>query len=108
MTLDEQFFAQHPDRRAHIRLPELQQHIDKQRAVRWLDECELQFRSLGPHDKSRRRIIAWRVPPGNPFYDPARPQILVIPMLAFADEAIVDEDSVLLPIVHEIMLGAAR
>ena len=37
MTPDEQFFAQHPDRQAHIRLPEKQQHIDKQRAVRWLD-----------------------------------------------------------------------
>lgn len=108
MTPDEEFFAAHRDRQAHIRKPILQQHIDNQRSVRWLDECELQFRSLGPHDRNRRRIIAYRVPADNPMYDRAKPQILQIPFLLFADETVEDEDRGLLPIVHQIMMDAAR
>lgn len=104
MDQDQQFFAQHPDRRARIRLPGREPHIDKQRSVRYLSECELEFRSLGPHDKSRRRIIAYRLPADHP---QAPNHILKIPFLAFSDETIADDDKTLLPIVHEIMLGAA-
>ena len=104
---DEQFFATHPDRRARIRVPDKALYKDSQRAVRYLDECELEFRSLGGHDKNRRRLIIWRVPADNPFYDPDRPQLLKIPFLAFADETIEDTDEILLPILHEIMKRAA-
>jgi limonene-1,2-epoxide hydrolase len=78
------------------------------RQVRYVPECEGEFWSLGPHDKSRRRIICWRVPRDNVHYDPDHPQILKIPFLAFADEEIADRDDVLLPIVHEIMMDAAK
>lgn len=108
MTPDEQFFAQHPTRQAHIRLPEFKPARDSQRAVRYLHEEELAFRSLGPHQLSRRRIILYRVPKDNPMFDPHRPQIFKIPFLAFSDETIEDEDRVLLPIIHEIMLNAAK
>jgi hypothetical protein len=113
MSPDEQFFTQHPDRQARIRLPAMQQHIDKQRAVRWLSEQELAFRSLGPHDTKRRRILAYRVPKDNPMYEEACRMaggvpILQIPFLAFADETIEDRDDILLPLIHEVMLNAAK
>ena len=108
MDEDAQFFAQHPDRYAHIRMPKLVLERTLQRAVRYVEECQGEFWSLGEHDKSRRRIILWRVPRDNAFYDPDNPQILKIPFLAFADEAIEDRDDVLLPIVHEVMLNAAK
>ena len=108
LDTDAAFFAQHPDRKARIRLPAKEVYRDQQRAVRYLDESELQFRSLGPHDPKRRRIIAYRVPKDNPMYDPANPQILKLPMLLFADETVADDDKTLLPIVHQIMLDAAK
>lgn len=70
-------------------------------------ECEAEFRSLGDHDRKRRRVILWRVPQENPIYDPDHPQILKIPLLAFADETIEDTDEILLPEVHRIMTEAA-
>lgn len=105
---DEEFFATHKDRQARIRKPGLELVKDKQRNVRYLDECELEFRRLGSHRADRRRIILWRVPEGNPFYDPRKQKILKIPMLLFADETVEDRDDVLLPLVHEIMLNAER
>lgn len=105
---DEQFFTAFPDRQARIRLPVKEMHKDKQRAVRYLDECELQFRSLGPHDPRRRRIIVWRVPRDNPHVDPHQPHLMKIPFLAFSDETIEDNDETLLPILHEIMVSAAQ
>ena len=101
---DAQFFQQHPRRRARIREPGKQPFHDRQRAVRFLDECELEFRSLGPHDPKRRRIIVWRAPADHPTHPN---HLLKIPFLAFADETIEDRDDVLLPIVAEIMKGAA-
>jgi hypothetical protein len=103
MDQDAQFFSQHPDRRARIRVPSKEPHRDQQRAVRYLDESELQFRSLGPHDVRRRRIIAWRTKPDHPSHPNT---IIKIPFLAFADETIEDRDDVLLPIIHQIMLDA--
>ena len=95
----------HPSRRAHIRLPGGPTiHRDQQRAVRYLSECELEFRSLGPHDKGRRRIIAYRLPADHETHPN---HIMKIPFLAFADESIEDNDQVLLPIVLKIMVEAA-
>lgn len=105
---DASFFLQHPDRNAHIRLPKMAQEIviNKQRAASYVGEMEKEFRSLGPHDHKRRRIILWRVPSDNPHYDPRKPSILKIPFLAFADETIEDRDDILLPILHEIITQA--
>ncbi len=105
---DSQFFADHPDRQAHIRFPQKHMVINRQRGTRVAYECEGEFWSLGEHDRDRRRIIAWRIPKDNPFYDRNKPQILKIPFLAFADETIEDTDDILLPIVHEIMQDALK
>ncbi len=102
---DEQFFADHPERQAHIRAPLQELAKDKQRAVRYLAEAELQFRSLGKHKLEQRRIIAYRVPPDNPMFDPEKQQILTIPILAFEGEVIPDTDGALLPLIAEIMQG---
>lgn len=104
--IDEEFFATFPDRQARIRKPELVQHRDQQRSVRYLDECELEFRSLGGHDRNRRRIIVWRVPEGNPWYDPVQQKLLKVPILLFSDESVEDSDAVVLPILYEVMSNA--
>lgn len=103
IDIDEQFFRDHPDRRAHIREPLRQPYKDKQRAIRYLDESELQFRTLGSHDIRRRRIIAYRTPADHPTHPN---YIMKIPILLFADETIEDTDAVLLPEVHRIMKEA--
>ena len=91
---DRHFFAAHPDRQAHIRLP-------------YANECAGEFWHLGEHNKARRRILLWRVPRDNPHYDAGRQPLLKIPFLAFADETIEDTDAVLLPLIHEIMTEQA-
>src|SRR5436190_8370866 len=103
---DEQFFATYPDRQARIRKPEFVQVKTKSRQVRYETECFLEFLQLGAHKRDRRRILLWRVPRDNPWYDPQKPPILKIPFLAFADETIEDTDEVLLPIIHKIMEDA--
>ena len=105
MDQDEQFFRQHPDRRARIRVPGRELFKDKQRGVRYLSECELQFRSLGPHDDKRRRIICYRTPKDHPTHPN---HIMKIPFLLFADETVEDRDDVLLPIVRELMEDAKK
>lgn len=90
---DAAFFAQHPDRQAHIRPPVT-------------GESRGEFWRIGTHDPSRRRILLWRVPKDNPVYNAQRQPLLKIPFLAFADEEIADRDDVLLPIIHEIMTNA--
>lgn len=102
---DAQFFTEHPDRTVRIRLPGKQPYRDGQRAVRYLDEEELPFRSLGPHDPKRRRIIAYRTPADHPTHPNT---ILKIPFLAFADETIEDNDATLLQILAGIMAQAAQ
>ena len=104
---DQEFFTVFPDRQARIRKPELVLSKDSQRAVRYLDECELEFRSLGRHDKSRRRILLWRVPRDNEYFNPNNPQLMKLPFLAYSDETIEDNDATLLPILREIMMKAA-
>jgi hypothetical protein len=101
---DEQFFRQYPDRMARIREPGREPFKDLQRAVRYLSECELEFRSLGDHDQHRRRIIAYRTASHHPTHPNT---ILKIPFLAFADEEIADRDDVLLPLIHGFMIQAA-
>lgn len=101
---DAQFFTQHPDRRSRIRIPGREPFKDQQRAVRYLDEQELQFRSLGPHDASRRRIIAYRMSADHPTHPNA---IMKIPFLLFADESIADDDKTLMSLVHQIMVREA-
>jgi hypothetical protein len=98
------FFADHPDRFSHIRKPALVLGRNRQRSVGYVDECENEFRSLGDHDRGRRRIILWRVPPDNYYYNPDKPQILKIPFLLFQDETVEDTDEILLPIIHELMV----
>lgn len=98
---DARFFQQHPDRKTHIREPGRTLAIDKQRAVRYVSECEGEFWSLGYHDKSRRRIILTRVGfDGSPLPEN---RILKIPFLAFSDETIEDRDDVLLPLLAGLM-----
>lgn len=105
---DEQFFVRHPDRWTHIRVPLKVMARDRQRAVGFVDENEIEFRSLGDHKRDRRRILLYRVPPDNPHWDPDKPQILKVPFLLFADETVEDRDDVLLPVIHEVMTNAAR
>ena len=90
---DRAFFKEHPDRQAHIRLP-------------YEQESAGEFWSLGDHNRTRRRILLWRVPKGNPYYHPEKAPFLKIPFLAFSDETIEDNDVILLPIIDEIMEGA--
>ena len=106
MDEDAQWFSDHLDRKARIRQPAMQRHVDKQRSVRFLAECELEFRSLGPHDKTRRRILLTRID----FHGEPLPEgkVIKIPFLTFGDESIEDTDEVLLPIIRDLMLEAAR
>ena len=105
---DARFFMKHPDRNAHIRSPRMSLEVDKQRAMSYVGEMEREFRTLGPHKKDRRRIILWRIPQDNPFYDPKKPGILKFSFLAFTDETIEDTDAILLPILHQIMEDARK
>jgi len=87
---DSQWFAEHKDRKAHIR---------NARA----GESEVEFRALGAHDRNRRRVLLWKLPDDAPI---GAGKIADVPFLAFADEAIEDTDEVLLPILNRIMRDA--
>ncbi len=89
---DEAFFDEHRDRQARIRIPAP-------------GEREKEFRGLGDHNRERRRIIAWKVPVGSRLMEG---QILCIAFLLFADESIRDDDATLVPIIHELMMDAAK
>lgn len=108
MDEDAQFFTQHPDRYAHIREPRQMLISLPSRQVEPVPESQGEFWSLGEHDRSRRRILVWRVPEHHPDYDPKNVKILKIPFLLFGDESVEDTDAVLLPIIHQIMLDAAK
>jgi hypothetical protein len=96
---DEAWFAEHPDRKIRIRLPGKGRAPDK-------TESEEEFRSLGSHARSRRRIIVATVNPVSAAYFGMKH--MKIPFLLFADETVEDRDDVLLPILNEIMRNAAR
>lgn len=102
---DVSWFFQHPERQAHIREIGVELHKDKQRAVRYLDEQELAFRTLPAHDTTLRRIILYRVPPENPLYDSEKPQILKIPFVLLHADELPDEDGPLLKVIHELMVA---
>jgi hypothetical protein len=75
--------------------------IDRQRGTHVVDECELEFRSLGDHRRDRRRIILCRADHrGNPLPEG---RVLKIPLLLFSDETVEDDDRTLAAIVFEIM-----
>jgi len=103
---DEEFFQIYPDRNYHIRKPVMELVKTKQRAMLYVEECEKEFLSFGPHDKDRRRLIIYRIPRDNPFYDPFKRPLLKVPFLAYADETIEDTDAVLALILHGIMEDA--
>lgn len=92
---DKMFFENHPERQAHIRLP-------------FQGEAAGEFFALGDHERTRRRILIWRIPRDSPYYDPVKQPILKIPFLAFFDELIVDTDDDLLPIIATIMQEQAQ
>ena len=86
---DRDFFHKYPERHAHIRLP-------------FHDECSGEFWSLGDHQRTRRRILLWRVPKQSPYYDAVHRPLLKIPFLGFADVNSEDTDEILLPIIEGI------
>jgi hypothetical protein len=85
---DEAFFADHSDRNFRIRLPAAGEYANE-------------FRSLGPHEEGRRRVIVSRVPFG--IASMSGITLMPIPFLAFADEEIADRDDVLSPIFRGIL-----
>lgn len=104
--VDIQWFSENPERQVHIRAPKKTPTINKQRAVRYLDEEEMAYRHLGPHDPKLRRLILYKLPLEHPAYDPDNPQILKVPFLALEGETIPDTDEVLLPMLEKMMLEA--
>ena len=74
--------------------------LTKQRAVKYVPECGVEFESLGLHPPRLRQILLWRIPKDNPRFDPSKPAILKIPFLLRPDEEIEDSDEVLLPLLH--------
>jgi hypothetical protein len=87
---DKMFFENHRDRQAHIRLP-------------FQGEAAGEFFSLGDHQRTRRRILIWRIPRDSPYFDPVKQPILKVPFLCFENENIADTDDALLPIIATIM-----
>lgn len=95
LRLDEIFFSEHGDRRYRIRFP-----VGR--------EYEEEFRSLGAHEKGRRRVIVMRMGGfrGRVLKARTGSKCMGIPFLAFADEEISDEDGILAPIFDGIMAAA--
>lgn len=85
---DAAFFADHRDRMFRIRQP-------------LAGEFESEFRSLGDHDASRRRVIVARA--FGPLAKLHGVKFMPAGMLLFADETVEDRDDVLMPIYNEIM-----
>lgn len=81
---DKIWFGEHADRMYRIRAP-------------FDDECDREFKSLGDHEKDRRRIITFRHPMG----------LMPIPFLLFSDETIENTDAILGPIFEDMMGAAA-
>jgi hypothetical protein len=86
------FFREHRDRQVRIRP-----------AVG--NEEDAAFKSLGPHNIDRRRIIVLRVPNDARM---AAGKLMKIPYLLFDDTTVEDTDEILLPLVHQVMMEAAK
>jgi hypothetical protein len=85
---DNVWFSNNPSRLTRIRNP-------------FPNEYEREFNSLGAHDKNRRRILTWRMLAMGP-------NVLGrIPMIAYADETIENEDAILVPMLDELMRSQA-
>jgi hypothetical protein len=108
MDDDAQFFQSYPDRYARIREPRQVLVKLPSRQVRYVPEMQGEFFSLGDHNRDRRRILVWRVPEDHPAYDPKEVKLLRIPFLLYSDESVADDDATLLPIIHEVMVNAAK
>lgn len=105
---DKEFFSKFPLRETRIRQPGRVLAKSKQRAVAYVGEFESEFRSMAPHQLAQRRVLVWRIPHNHPAYDPDKPQLMPIPMLAGVDETIPDEDRILLPLLHQLMTETAN
>lgn len=93
---DLRWFLEHRGRQTHIRYPVS-------------DEFDMEFRSIGAHDFTRRRVICWKVPGDVTVqFRSWVGKIIKIPFVAFADESIRDDDETLLPMLNEIMVDAAK
>lgn len=93
---DQMFFANHPSRRFHIR------------PARG-DEHDAEFMTLGQHDKTRRRIILWKVPGDVSMqFRTFAGKIMKTPFLVFADEEIRDDDQTVGAILDGVMKDAAK
>ena len=89
------WFRSLPKRQARIRAP-----VPGEFTEAW--------RLLGEHHSSRRHVLVWRVPQGNPGRALIPDGLMRIPFLAFADEAIENTDEVVLPILQSLMADAAK
>jgi hypothetical protein len=105
---DEVFFQIFPDRNYHVRKPNVTLERNAQRALVPVHECEAEFSQLGPHKKSLRRILLWRVPKDNPWYNPSKPPILKIPVVDVQDKFLDDTDECLGPALDAMMRDARK
>lgn len=95
LDTDEVWFGQHKDRKVMIR-PAGQAEMNGE------------FMSLGPHDRSRRCIICWKVPHDvDRQFAAWRGKVIKIPYLKFSDDSVENSDAVLLPILNQVMREAA-
>ena len=87
---DVPWFHNHPHRETRVREPADREFIEE-------------WRMLGMHHESRRRVLVWRVPENNPKRHLVADGLMRIPFLKYADETIEDNDAVLLAILDEMM-----
>jgi hypothetical protein len=72
------------------------------------DEFAMAWRLLGDHDHTRRRVLVWKVPRDRVGYHLIPDGLMRVPFLAFGDETIEDDDTILLCILDELMAAAAK
>jgi hypothetical protein len=92
---DVQWFQDHPDRNARIRVPAFAEFM-------------AEWQQLGMHHMSRRRVLVWRVPKKNPKRHLVPDGLMRIPFLPFADESIEDDDKTILTILDDLMKNEAN
>lgn len=83
-------------------------HRDRQARIRSPNPFEFwtAWQQLGGHDASRRRVMVWRVPENNPGRRVIPDGLMRLPFLLRSDETIENADSVLLPILDDMMQDA--
>lgn len=90
---DRVWFKERPARKLRIREPIEGEYL-------------VEFRGMGMHDETRRRVIVARIPAG--VAKRYMVDFMRIPFLLFADETVEDTDEILRPILDEIMRNAAK